>query len=114
MFLGINWAVRVRSKQFWLLLIPAVFLIVQIVAGMFGFVIELDDLQVSLLSLVDAVFVLLLILGVSVDVTTPGIGDSPLTKLKARPSSLTKEEANNYLIQTDKPFGDDLYSSDSK
>lgn len=102
MLLGINWKVRLLSKQFWLLVIPAILLIVQIVANMLGFKLELDAIQAMILDLVNAIFALLLILGVAVDVTTPGIKDSPLTLDKTEPSSFTTKEAAEYLIDTRK------------
>lgn len=33
----INWTVRVKNKAFWVALIPAVLLLVQVVAAVFGF-----------------------------------------------------------------------------
>ena len=40
----INWKVRIRNKNFWLALIPAVLLLVQVVAAVFGFTIDLGDI----------------------------------------------------------------------
>lgn len=72
----INWKVRVRNKQFWLGIIPATVLLIQAVASLFGFTVDLGELQGKLLVVVDAVFVVLVYLGISVDPTTYGIGDS--------------------------------------
>lgn len=72
----INWQVRIKNKQFWLTLIPAVLLLIQVVAAVFGFAIDLGDLGNRLLDVVNAVFAVLVILGVVTDPTTDGVGDS--------------------------------------
>ena len=72
----INWKVRVNNKQFWMALIPALALVVQAVAAVFGWELEFSSLTGKLLAVVDAVFALLVILGIVVDPTTAGVGDS--------------------------------------
>lgn len=72
----INWKVRLRNKAFWLAFIPAVLLLAQTVAALFGFALNLGDIGDKLLAVVNAVFALLSILGVVVDPTTQGVGDS--------------------------------------
>lgn len=72
----INWIVRLKNKSFWLALIPAVLLLVQVVAAVFGYTLDFGELGNKLLAVVNAVFALLTILGVVVDPTTAGLGDS--------------------------------------
>lgn len=72
----INWKVRLRNKAFWLAFIPAALLLVQTVAALLGFALNLGDIGDKLLAVVNAVFALLSILGVVVDPTTQGVGDS--------------------------------------
>lgn len=72
----INWTVRLKNKSFWMAIIPAVLLLVQVVAAVFGFTLDLGDLGNKLLDVVNAVFSVLVILGVVTDPTTQGIGDS--------------------------------------
>ena len=72
----INWKVRIRNKQFWLSLIPALAMVAQAVAALFGFTIDLTTLTGKIVAVVDAVFVVLAILGIVVDPTTAGVGDS--------------------------------------
>ena len=72
----INWQVRIKSKQFWLALIPAVLLLVQVIAAVFGFELDLGDIGNRLIDVVNAVFAVLAILGIVVDPTTAGVGDS--------------------------------------
>ena len=72
----INWKVRVKNKAFWVALIPAIILVVQLVAGLFGWSIDLTDISGKLVAIVDAVFAVLTILGIVQDPTTKGIKDS--------------------------------------
>lgn len=74
--MGINWKVRAKNKLFWVALIPALALLAQTVAALFGFEIDLADFQGKALAVVDALFVVLVIVGVVVDPTTNGIDDS--------------------------------------
>lgn len=73
---NINWTVRIRNKTFWVAIIPAVLLLIQVVAAVFGFTINLGDLGNKLLDVVNAAFSVLVILGVVTDPTTAGLGDS--------------------------------------
>lgn len=72
----INWKVRMANKTFWLSLIPAVLLLVQVVASVFGFTLDLGELGNKLLEVVNALFAVLAILGVVTDPTTEGLSDS--------------------------------------
>ena len=73
---NINWIVRIINKAFWVALIPAVLLLIQLVASVFGYTLELGKLVFKLLDVVNAVFAVLAILGVVTDPTTKGITDS--------------------------------------
>jgi len=72
----INWKVRIRNKQFWMSLIPAMALVVQAAAAVFGWELDFSSLTGKILTVVDAVFAVLVILGIVVDPTTAGVGDS--------------------------------------
>lgn len=72
----INWKVRIKNKMFWLALIPAVLLLVQVVAAVFGYTLDLGDLGSKLLAVVNAVFGILTLLGIVTDPTTAGLSDS--------------------------------------
>ena len=72
----INWRVRLKSKTFWLTVIPALLLLVQVVAAVFGFELDLGDLGNKLLAVVNALFAVLSILGIVTDPTTAGVSDS--------------------------------------
>lgn len=82
---NINWLVRIKNKQFWLTLIPAVLLLIQVVAAVFGYTLDFGDLGNKLLAVVNAVFALLTILGVVTDPTTKGVTDSAQAMTYSRP-----------------------------
>lgn len=72
----INWKVRIKNENFWLALIPAVLLLIQSVAEVFGYRLTDNDLAAKLMEVVRQVFLLLTILGIVNDPTTAGFGDS--------------------------------------
>lgn len=73
---NINWIVRIKNKNFWLAIIPAILLLVQVVGNVFGFTLDLGDLGNKLMEVVNALFAVLTILGIVTDPTTAGVGDS--------------------------------------
>ena len=75
-FMNINWIARVKNKNFWVTLIPAVLLLIQTVAAVFGFTLDFGELGNQLLSVVNTLFAVLALLGVVTDPTTAGLGDS--------------------------------------
>lgn len=72
----INWKVRIRNKAFWVAVIPAVLMLIQAVAAVFGFTFELGEIGDRLLTVVEAVFLVLGIVGIVNDPTTAGLSDS--------------------------------------
>ena len=72
----LNWTVRFKNKAFWLAFLPALLLLVQVVAAVFGFTLDLGELGDRLLDVVNALFAVLALLGVVADPTTKGVGDS--------------------------------------
>ena len=81
----INWKVRIKNKLFWLSIIPAVLLLIQAVAEVFGYTLDFTNLSQKLIAVVEAVFVVLAILGIVVDPTTAGTGDSKLAMTYEKP-----------------------------
>ena len=72
----INWTVRIKNTNFWLAVIPAVLLLIQTVAAVFGYSLDLGEIGNRLIAVVNAVFGVLVVLGVVVDPTTAGVSDS--------------------------------------
>ena len=72
----INWTVRMKNKVFWLTFIPARLVLVKAVANLFGFTINLIDIESNLIEVIEALFLVLGIVGIVSDPTTSGVGDS--------------------------------------
>ena len=72
----INLLVRFKNKAFWLSLIPALLLVVQTIASLFGYNWDFVVLNQQITAIINAVFAVLSILGIVVDPTTAGFGDS--------------------------------------
>lgn len=81
----INWKVRIRNKAFWLALVPAVLLLVQAGAAVFGYTLDFGELGNRLLTFVNAVFAVLALLGIVNDPTTAGVKDSVRALTYERP-----------------------------
>lgn len=88
----INWKVRIKNKAFWVSLIPAVLLLVQVIAAVFGYTLDLGDLGNKLLAVVNALFAVLAILGVVTDPTTAGVGDSTQALTYTTPKTDAKKK----------------------
>lgn len=72
----INIKVRIKNKIFWLTLIPAVLILVQTICALFGVDIDISGVSAKLIDIVNAVFAVLVILGIVTDPTTKGVKDS--------------------------------------
>lgn len=72
----INWKVRIKNKTFWLAIVPALLLVVQTVASLFGYAWDFVVLNQQIAAIINAVFAVLAILGVVTDPTTAGVTDS--------------------------------------
>lgn len=81
----INWKVRAKNKTFWLALVPAFLLLIQAVAQVFNISLDFTNLNKDLLGVVNALFVVLTILGVVADPTTKGVGDSTQALTYSKP-----------------------------
>lgn len=72
----INWKVRILNKTFWLTLVPALALLLQTFLNVFGVKIELGETIDKLLVFINALFGVLIIVGIVNDPTTAGLTDS--------------------------------------
>ncbi len=79
----INWKVRARQKWFWVTLIPAVLLLLDQLWGLFSLLGSIQaghlydgPLMEAMLAIVGSVFAVLVVIGIPVDTTTEGYGDS--------------------------------------
>lgn len=85
--MNINWTVRLKNKNFWMAIIPAMVLLIQAVAAALGFTLDLGDIGAKLLAIVEAVFVVLTILGIVNDPTTAGTSDSAQAMTYKKPKA---------------------------
>lgn len=73
----INWKVRIKNKMFWVTVVPALCLLIETVLAMFGVDVHLDYIgNVPTIDVLNAILTALAVMGVIVDPTTQGIGDS--------------------------------------
>ena len=83
----INWKIRAKNKMFWLALVPAFLLLIQAIAQVFNISLDFTNLNKDLLNAVNALFVVLTILGVVADPTTEGVQDSTRALTYTQPHS---------------------------
>lgn len=80
----INWKVRLKNPVFWLTVIPAVITFIYTVLGAFDVVPALS--QDVVVNIVTALITALTTIGVLIDPTTKGVGDSERALGYDRPS----------------------------
>lgn len=83
----INWKVRVLNKTFWLTLVPALALLLQTFLAVFNVRLELGETIDKLLVFINALFAVLMIVGIVNDPTTSGISDSTRAMTYERPNN---------------------------
>lgn len=72
----INWRVRILNKTFWITLVPALALLLQTFLAVFNIRLELGETIDKLLVFINALFAVLMIVGIVNDPTTAGLSDS--------------------------------------
>lgn len=72
----INLPVRLLNRSFWITLIPALVLLVQVCAAPFGYEWDFGVLNEQLCAIANAFFAVLTIVGIVNDPTTEGLSDS--------------------------------------
>lgn len=72
----INWKVRLKNKNFWLALVPALALLAQAFANIFNFKLEFGETVDKILVFINVLFAFLVLIGVVNDPTTAGLSDS--------------------------------------
>lgn len=83
----INFTARIKNKTFWLTLIPAVLLLMQVCAAPFGYQWDFGVLNEQLAAIINALFSVLAILGVVNDPTTAGFSDSKQAMTYEKPKA---------------------------
>lgn len=72
----INWSVRLKNKNFWLAVVPALALLFQAFANIFGIKLEFGETIDKILVFINVLFAFLVLIGIVNDPTTVGLGDS--------------------------------------
>lgn len=85
----INWKIRLQNPQFFITLVPALALLVQTFMAIFNVSVDLSAVSDRMLVFINALFAVLMIIGVVADPTTAGFSDS------ARALGYTKPNADN-------------------
>lgn len=85
----INWLVRFKNKAFWIAFIPAVLMLVQAILQIVGIDFDYSELSMRLTGIVEALFVVLMLLGIVTDPTTEGVNDSIQALTYSEPKSDT-------------------------
>lgn len=83
----INWKVRILNKTFWVTLVPALALLIQAFLEVFNVKLELGDTINKLLIFINALFAVLVIVGIVNDPTTSGVSDSTRAMTYERPNN---------------------------
>nr|DAR89748.1 MAG TPA: holin [Caudoviricetes sp.] len=82
----INWSVRLKNKNFWLALVPALALLAQAFANIFNLTLEFGDTVDKILVFINVLFAFLVLVGVVNDPTTSGLSDSERALTYTEPS----------------------------
>lgn len=90
--MGINWKVRVKNRQFWLGMIGALGAFALSLADALGFGGSASPRVEAIEGAASAALTVLALLGVVVDPTTEGVGDSSQALLYERPKSNNETE----------------------
>ncbi|MFC0276420.1 phage holin [Enterococcus devriesei] len=85
----INWKLRIKSKAFWIGVVPLAILLIQAVSAAFGYTLDLSSYGDKALAVINALFALLAFLGITADPTTSGLSDSERALTYSKPK---KEE----------------------
>ena len=72
----INWKVRIKNKSFWMAIVPMMILLIQQVAKIFGYEIDMTQLGEQLVAVIGTVFGILALIGIVNDPTTRKLSDS--------------------------------------
>ena len=77
---------RLKNKNFWLALVPALALLAQAFANIFNLTLEFGDTVDKILVFINVLFAFLVLLGVVNDPTTSGFSDSERALTYTEPS----------------------------
>ncbi len=85
-----NWKVRIRNKTWWLLMTPAVLVLIKTIASIFGYELNLEGIGENIGAVIEALFMVLALVGIINDPTTPGVKDGTLGSQYEYPGQMPK------------------------
>ena len=83
----INWKIRLQNPQFFITLVPALALLVQTFMAIFNVSVEFGEVSNRAITFINALFAVLMIMGVVADPTTTGFSDSARALGYTKPNS---------------------------
>lgn len=83
----INWKIRLQNPQFFITLVPALALLVQTFMAVFNVSVDFSAVSDRMLVFINALFAVLMIIGVVADPTTSGFSDSARALGYTKPNS---------------------------
>lgn len=89
--LSINWTVRFKNKAWWLAILPAICILVQSVLNVFGVTWDYSEWVGKIAAIIEAVFMLLALIGVVTDPTVDGFADSARALTYTEPAPNAEE-----------------------
>ena len=89
--MNINWLVRIKNKAWWLAIVPAVCLLIQAVLAVFGITWDYTEWVGKIAAIIEALFVVLTLLGIVVDPTVDGWADSSRALTYTEPAPNVRE-----------------------
>lgn len=83
--MDINWKVRLKNRAWWLTFIPALMIAIQAIGAPFGMHFDTTVISTQIVVIINAVFSVLMLIGINVDMTTDGFSDSEQAKEYDKP-----------------------------
>lgn len=72
----INWTVRIKNRDFWISMVPAILVLVNRVLILFGIEWSYEVLNENIVNIIESVFLVLALTGIVNDPTTATLKDS--------------------------------------
>lgn len=72
----VNWQVRVKNKDFWMAMIPAILVFINRILILFGIEWSYEVLSANVVNIIESAFVVLTLVGIVNDPTTATLSDS--------------------------------------
>ena len=112
MFDKINFKVRFMNKAWVSTFIAAIFVLIYAIGNLFGFELDLTNLQNNIIKVIYAIFGIMTVLGVTIDGTTDGVYDSEKALTYTAPGVDENEFEDEVYDLSDEDISDDEFDYD--